>query len=85
VSASHEVVDTEFEVARVRLRHLIDRGVLHGVSEAAFEGGRQALIRVGPFGSAPGVSKLVRVWMLEPVCRGATVTVPLRWEATGVR
>lgn len=83
--ASHEVIlDAGFEVTRARLLDLIDLGGLHGVSEGAFEGGRQALIRVGPFGSTPGVSKLVRVRMLEPVRRGATVTVPLRWEATGV-
>jgi hypothetical protein len=84
VFASHEIIlDAGFEVAWARLLHLINWGVLHSASEAASEGGRQALIRVGPFGAAPGMSKLVRVRMLEPVRRGRTMTVSLRWEATG--
>jgi hypothetical protein len=84
VFASHEVIlDAGFEVARARLLHLINWGVLRSASETAFEGGRLALVRVGPFGSAPGMSKLVRVRMLDPVCRGTTMTVSLRWEATG--
>jgi hypothetical protein len=84
VFASHEVVlDAGFEVAWARLLRLINRDVLRGASEAAFEGGRQALVRVGPFGHAPGMSKLVRVRMLGPVRRGSTSTLSLRWEATG--
>ena len=83
--ASHEVIlDGGFEVAAARLLHLMNWGVLNSASEAAFEGGRQALVRVGPFGSARGMSKLVRVRMLEPVRRDSTITVSLRWEATGV-
>lgn len=82
--ASHEVLlDTGFEAAWPRLLHLINRGVLHNASQAAFDGGRQAFVRVGPFGSASGISKLVRVRMLEPVRRSTTMTVSLRWEATG--
>ena len=30
-----------------------------------------------------GASKLIRVQFLAPVRRGATITVPLRWEAAG--
>ncbi len=41
------------------------------------------MLRVGPFGGMPGLSKLVRVCLAEPVRRGAVVSVPLRWEATG--
>ncbi|MGE5829532.1 MAG: hypothetical protein ACM30G_14400, partial [Micromonosporaceae bacterium] len=82
--ASHEVVlDTGFEVAWPRLLHLINRGALHSGSQTAFDGGQQALVRIGPFGRASGISKLVRVRMLEPVCRSTTMTVSLRWEATG--
>src|SRR6266540_658543 len=83
--AVHEVtVEARYEVAAARLVHLINWGALRGVSEAAYEGGLEALVRVGPFGGAPGLSKLVRVRVLDPVCRGVTMTVSLRWEATGV-
>jgi hypothetical protein len=82
--ASHEVaLDAPYEAATARLVHLINWGALHSVSEAAYEGGWQALVRVGPFGNEPGLSKLVRVRVLNPVRRGTTMTVSLRWEATG--
>ena len=41
------------------------------------------LLRAGPFGNRRGASKLVRVCFAQPVRRGATLSVPLRWEATG--
>ncbi len=83
--ASHEVtVDASYEVSSARLVHLINRGALLDVSEAAYRGGLQGLVRVGPFGGTPGVSKLVRVRALDPIRRGVTLTVPLRWEATGL-
>ncbi len=82
--AVHEVtVEARYEMATARLIRLINWGALHGVSETAYEGGLQALVRVGPFGGTPGLSKLVRVRVLDPVRRDATMTVPLRWEATG--
>ena len=31
----------------------------------------------------PGISKLVQVSLLDPVCRDDAVLVPMRWEATG--
>lgn len=81
---AHElVVDAGFGVAQSRLDNLAHRGGLSGASQAAYDGGLAAVIRVGPLGDAPVVSKLVRVSLLEPVCRGATMTVPLRWEAIG--
>jgi hypothetical protein len=84
VFAVHEVtVEATFDVAAARLARLISQGALSGASEAAYEGGLAAVLRVGPFGGMRGLSKLVRVRFLEPVQRGATVTVPMRWEATG--
>lgn len=81
----HEVmIDTRFEPAAARLADLVSQGTLHGPSEAAYEGGLDAVLRVGPFGDTRGVSKLVRVRYLDPLRRGDTMTVPLRWEATGV-
>ena len=83
-AAQEATVGVRYEVAAARLVHLINWGALHGVSEAAYEGGLEAVLRVGPFGGARGLSKLVRVRVLDPVRRGATMTVSLRWEATGV-
>src|SRR6266508_47177 len=66
--AVHEVtVEARYEVAAARLVHLINWGALRGVSEAAYEGGLEALVRVGPFGGAPGLSKLVRLRVLDAV------------------
>lgn len=82
--AVYEVsVGVPFDVAAARLVNLTRRGALSSVCEAAYEGGLTAVLRVGPFGGRRGFSKLVRVCYLEPVRRSATVTLPLRWEATG--
>jgi hypothetical protein len=40
-------------------------------------------VRVGPLGTAPGLSKLVEVRLLDPVNRGDSAVLALRWEATG--
>jgi hypothetical protein len=77
-------IEVGFDVAVARLTHLINRGTLRGVSVAAYEGGLEVAVRVGPFGDAPGLSKLVLVRVLEPVRRGHTAVAALRWEATGV-
>jgi hypothetical protein len=76
------IVDAAFCAAQARLVRVMDAGGLAGPSQAAYEGGLTRLIRVGPFGDTPGVSKLVQVRFLSPVQRGPTMTVPLRWEAT---
>jgi hypothetical protein len=81
--ASHEVaLDLAFPVARVRLGGLTGSGWLGSRSEQAYEDGL-TLIRVGPFGSVLGASKLVRVRLLEPLPREDEMVIPLRWEATG--
>jgi hypothetical protein len=78
------IADTSFAAARPRLAQLIDRGSLTEVSRDAYERALPSLMRVGPFGDAPGMSKLVQVRILGPVWRDGTWTVWLRWEATGV-
>jgi hypothetical protein len=70
-------------MAAAGLVHLIHFDALHGVSQAAYEGGLEAVLRVGPFGSQRGLSKLVRVRVLDPVRHDGTMTVSLRSEATG--
>jgi hypothetical protein len=62
---------------------MVAGGGLAGVSRDAYEGALTRLIRVGPFGDAPGISKQVQVRLIGPVRRDATTTVWLRWEATG--
>jgi hypothetical protein len=81
--ASHEVaLDLAYPVARTRLGGLTRSGWLGTRSEKAYADGL-TLIRVGPFGSALGASKLVRVRLLEPLPREDEMVIPLRWEATG--
>jgi hypothetical protein len=84
VFAVHEVVvEASFDEAAAALARLIRRGTLDRASEAAYEDGLEAVLRVGPLGGLRGLSKLVRVRLLETTVHGATLAVPLRWEATG--
>ena len=78
------IADTGFAAARRRLVRIVDGGGLDRVSRDAYEGALTRLIRVGPFGDVPGISKLVRVRFLRPVKRDSTRTIWLRWEATGL-
>jgi hypothetical protein len=83
--SSHEkVIDAPFAASSTRLVHLINWGTLRGISETAYYRGSNMLIRVGPFGGAPGLSKLVNARFLDPVRGQDSMTVALRWEATGV-
>jgi hypothetical protein len=77
------IVDAGFAAARAQLARMVAAGGLAGVSRDAYEGALTRLIRVGPFGDAPGISKQVQVRLIGPVRRDATTTVWLRWEATG--
>jgi len=82
--ADHTVtLDLDFPAARSRLLLLMHAGRLEGMSRDAYSDGLAGQIRVGPFGSMPGMSKLVQVRLLDPVPRGDSVLVPMRWEATG--
>jgi hypothetical protein len=83
--AAHQVaIDAPYDVVCDHLNHLLNWGVLHGVSEVAYEGGLETMLRVGPFGATWGLSRLVRVHSLKPIRRDGETTVALRWEATGV-
>jgi hypothetical protein len=70
--------------ARSGLLRLTHGGWLSDASGDAYAEGLAGLVRVGPFGDALGASKLVRVLLLEPVEREGSLTLSLRWEATGV-
>ncbi len=71
--------DVSFAVASRRLAALAGSPLV-GVSHRAWGDG---LARVGPAGSVPGLSKLVRVQVRELVQRDGTATLTLRWQATG--
>jgi hypothetical protein len=70
--------------ARAGLLRLTHGGWLSDASGDAYAEGLAGLLRVGPFGDTLGASKLVRVLLLEPVERDGSLTLSLRWEATGV-
>jgi hypothetical protein len=70
--------------ARSGLLRLTHGGWLSDASGDAYAEGLAGLVRVGPFGPTLGASKLVRVLLLEPVEREGSLTLSLRWEATGV-
>jgi hypothetical protein len=78
------MVGAPYPAARAELIRLTHGGWLSDASGGAYAEGLAGLVRVGPFGPTPGASKLVRVLMLEPVERDGTLTLVLRWEATGV-
>ena len=78
------VLDVAYSDARSGLMRLTHGGWLSDVSGEAYAEGVAGLVRVGPFGEVLGASKLVRVLLLEPVERDGSLTLSLRWEATGV-
>jgi hypothetical protein len=70
--------------ARARLVNLAHDGWLGRASAAAYHDGLDQLLRVGPFGEVPGLSRRVQAHFLDPVDRDGSVTLGMRWEATGV-
>jgi hypothetical protein len=78
------VLPVSFAVASSRLDGLARGRLLDDLSERVYDGGVEYLLRVGPAGAIPGASRLVRVRFADPVYRDDTMTVALRWEATGV-
>ena len=76
-------LDLDYPVARARFLRLAHGDWLDGLSQDAYAEGLVGELRVGPLGRVPGMSKLVRVSLLDPVPRDEMVLVPIRWEATG--
>jgi hypothetical protein len=77
------MVHAECGAAQARLAQIASASGLASASQAAYQDGLTHLIRVGPLGDTPGVTKLVAVRALDPVYREDLMTVALRWEATG--
>lgn len=82
--SDERMLAVNFETASPRLGLLARGGRLRALSETVFDGGVDYLLRVGPLGAVPGASRLVRVRFTEPVRHEGTMSVGLRWEATGV-
>lgn len=72
-----------FGTARNRLARLVRDGTLLAASRDAYEKERGQLTRVGPFGSTPGLSRLVEVQIGDLVTHDASAILPLRWRASG--
>ena len=72
-----------FEVARARLARLAHGGWLMDASAEAYGEPAARLVRVGPLGSVPGISRLVEVRFRELAEDDDHAVLALRWEAVG--
>ena len=80
----HEVpLALDFPAAKEKFTLLAHGGWLDSVSQDAYSEGLSGLLRVGPFGGVPGLSKQVRLQLLELMPHDDEVILPIRWEATG--
>jgi len=81
--AAEVLLDLSFPATASRFANPARGGSLTRASERAYGDGLTGLVRVGPLGAAPGMSKLVEVHFREVVTRGESAVLALRWEATG--
>jgi hypothetical protein len=72
-----------FATATARLENVVHGTVLVAASQQSYGEGVTGVLRVGPLGSARGVSRLVEVRFRDLVIRGDTAVLTLRWEASG--
>ena len=80
---AHVALPTSLAEARSALSQSLHSRELDTHSTDAYADGLDVLLRVGPRGSASGLSKEVRVHLLDERQSGHTYVYPLRWEATG--
>ena len=84
VFISDEVLlSVSFGAAQARLANLARGGLLLSASQAAYDEGITGLVRVGPLGSGPGISRLVQVPFRDQVTREGSAVLTLRWETAG--
>ncbi len=81
--AAEVPLDLSFPAAAARFANLARGGLLTRASQGAYGDGLTGLVRVGPLGAVPGMSKLVKEQFLDVVTRGEAAVLALRWEATG--
>ena len=77
------VLAVGLDAAKASLAKLARSGLLAGASQDAYDEGITGLVRVGPLGSAPGLSRPVEVRFLDLVSRADSALLVLRWEAVG--
>lgn len=77
------LLGVSFHAARARLADLTRGGTLLSVSQDAYGEGITGLVKAGPLGSAPGMSRLVDVLCRDPVLHEDSAVLTLRWEAIG--
>ena len=82
--AEEMLLDLSFRSAQARLADLAGAGLLTHLSHDAYGDGLTGLVRVGPLGTAPGMSKLVDVQFLDLIGHGESAVLALRWQATGL-
>jgi hypothetical protein len=76
-------LNVSFDAACGKLTSLARGGSLRGVSDEAYGAWGQSMARIGPLGSAPGMSRLVDVRFRELAIRGRVAVMTVRWEAAG--
>jgi hypothetical protein len=67
--SAERVLGVNIGTAQVRLANLVRDGSLGEASHSAYRAGMDHLLRVGPLGELPGVSRLARVRALDSVYR----------------
>ncbi len=77
------LLDVSFTDAQAGLANLIRDGLLASVSNDAYGDGITGLARVGPLGSAPGLSRLVQVHFRDLRATDDSAGLAMRWEAVG--
>lgn len=81
--AQDVLLDVTFGVARARLVSLVSDRAFADVSRAAYQEGLDRVGLAGTDGPRPA-GRLERVRLLPPAERAGTITVGLRWEASGI-
>jgi hypothetical protein len=76
-------LEVGFPVALASLRNLATGCSLTGASRDAYDETITSLMRVGPVGATPGVSRLVSVSFVDPVMREGSAILGMRWNADG--
>lgn len=81
---SHETrLDAGFAAAQARLVNLAQGGSLFTVAEGTYGEAITRLARVGPLGSARGMSRLVTVEFFDWTGDESAAILPLRWQTAG--
>jgi hypothetical protein len=80
--AGEVLLDLSFPAEEARLANLARGGSLTRASQGAYGDGLTGLIRVGPLGAAPGMSKLVEVHS-TPALAGRGLSASARCSRRG--